>query len=153
MFLECYIPCSNCCWLKLHKPLIIILRDDPVEHLFFTLTISGLLISSKAVGKLLVESKTLGWGNTLGKDFKRVFENLGVVSTPLKCFLKDFVWDKWKMGSERKEVGGFLRKDIGDYVFTRGNLIRVATLPRYGTGLSSKSICLSAGSLTLYKGL
>jgi hypothetical protein len=110
------------------------------------------LISSKAVGKLLVEPKTLGWGNTLGKDFKSVFENLGVVSTPLKCFLKDF-WDKWKMGNERKEVGGFPRKDIGDYVFTRGNLIHATTLPRYGTGLSSKFIYLSAGSLTLYKGL
>jgi hypothetical protein len=81
----------------------------PVEHLFFTLAISGLLISSKAVGKLLVEPKTLGWGNTLGKDFKSVFKNLGVLSTPLKCFLKDF-WDKWKMGYEGKEVGGFLKK-------------------------------------------
>jgi hypothetical protein len=106
MFLDCYIPGSNCCWLKLHKPLIIILRDDPIEHLFFTLIISGLLIISKAVGKLLVEPKTLGWGNTLEKDFKRVFENLGVASTPLKCFLKYF-WDKWKMGYEGKEVGGF----------------------------------------------
>jgi hypothetical protein len=27
------------------------------------------------------------------------------------------------------------------------------TLPRYGTGLSLKFVCLSAGSLTLYKGL
>jgi hypothetical protein len=41
--------------------------------------------------------------------FKGVFENLGVVSTPLKCFLKDF-WDNWKMGYEGKEVGGFLKK-------------------------------------------
>jgi hypothetical protein len=73
MFLDCYIPCRNCCWLKLHKPLIIILRDDPVEQLFFTLAISGLLISSKAVGKLLVEPKTLGWGNTLGKRFSKDF--------------------------------------------------------------------------------
>jgi hypothetical protein len=79
-------------------------------------------------------------------------KNLGVVSSPLKCFPKDF-WDKWKMGSGRKEVGGFLGKDIGDYVFTRGNLIRATTLPRYGMGLSSKFICLSAGSLALYKGL
>jgi hypothetical protein len=81
----------------LHKPLVIILRDDPVEHLSFTLTSSGLLNSSKAVGKLLVEPKTLGLGNTLGNVFKGVFENLGVVSTPLKCFPKDF-WDKWELG-------------------------------------------------------
>jgi hypothetical protein len=109
MFLDCYIPGSNCCWLKLHKPLIIILRDDPVEHLFFTLTNSGLLISSKAVGKLLVEPKTLGWGNTLGKDFKRVFKNLGVVSTPLKCFPKDF-WDKGKNGFRKERSWWFSKK-------------------------------------------
>jgi hypothetical protein len=43
------------------------------------------------------------------KIFKRVFENLGLVSTPLKSFLKDF-WDKWKMGYEEKEVGGFSKE-------------------------------------------
>jgi hypothetical protein len=64
----------------------------PFEHLFLTLLISGLLNSSKAVGKLLVEPKTLGW-ETLRKSFGNDFENLGVVSTPLKCFPKDF-WDK-----------------------------------------------------------
>jgi hypothetical protein len=32
-------------------------------------------------------------------------------------------------------------------------LTRATTLPRYGTGLSLKFICFSAGSLTLYKGL
>jgi hypothetical protein len=80
----------------------------PFEHLFFILAISGLLISSNAVGKLLVEPKTLGW-ETLGKSFENDFKNLGVVSTPLKCFLKDF-WDKWEMGSEGKGVGGFLKK-------------------------------------------
>jgi hypothetical protein len=42
----------------LHKPLVIIPRDDPVEHLFSTLTSSGLLNSSKAVGKLLVEQNS-----------------------------------------------------------------------------------------------
>jgi hypothetical protein len=52
------------------------------------------LISSKAFGKLLVEPKTLGLG-TLKESFKNVFENLGVVSTPLKCFQKWF-WDKWR---------------------------------------------------------
>jgi hypothetical protein len=123
----------------------------PFEHLFFILTISGLLISSNAIGKLLVEPKTLGW-ETLGKSFENDFENLGVVSTPLKLFSTRFL-GKWEMGSNRKEVGGFLRKDIGDYVFTRGNLIRATTLPWYGTGLSPKFVCFSAGSLTLYKGL
>jgi hypothetical protein len=68
----------------------------PFEHPFFTLASSGLLNSSEAVGKLLVELKTLGW-ETLRKSFENDFENLGVVSTPLKCFLKDF-WDKWKLG-------------------------------------------------------
>jgi hypothetical protein len=68
----------------------------PFEHPFFTLTISGLLNSSKAVGKLLVEPKTLGW-ETLRKSFENGFENLGVVYTPLKCFPKDF-WDKWELG-------------------------------------------------------
>jgi hypothetical protein len=68
----------------------------PFEHPFLTLASSGLLNSSEAVGKLLVELKTLGW-ETLEKSFENDFENLGVVSTPLKCFLKDF-WDKWKLG-------------------------------------------------------
>jgi hypothetical protein len=48
-----------------------------------------LLISSKAFGKLLVEPKTLGLG-TLKESFKNAFENLGIVSTPLKCFQKWF---------------------------------------------------------------
>jgi hypothetical protein len=35
-------------------------------------------------------AKTLGWGHSQKGDFKNVFENLGVVSTPLKCFHKWF---------------------------------------------------------------
>jgi hypothetical protein len=32
MFLYCYSSCSNCIdWLKLHKPSVIILRDDPLN--------------------------------------------------------------------------------------------------------------------------
>jgi hypothetical protein len=42
-----------------------------------------MLISSKSFGKLLVEPKTLGWEYSR-KIFEKVFENLGVVSTPLK---------------------------------------------------------------------
>jgi hypothetical protein len=33
--------------------------------------------------------KTLGWENSQ-KSFKNGCENLGVVATPLKCFLNDF---------------------------------------------------------------
>jgi hypothetical protein len=36
-----------------------------------------------------VEPKTLGWDN-FRKSFENGYENLGVVSTPLKCFLHDF---------------------------------------------------------------
>jgi hypothetical protein len=36
-----------------------------------------------------VEPKTLGWDN-FRKSFENVYENLGVVPTPLKCFLNDF---------------------------------------------------------------
>jgi hypothetical protein len=54
------------------------------------------MISIKVFGKLVVEPKTLGWENSR-KSFENGFENLGVVSTPLKCLLKDF-WDKWKLG-------------------------------------------------------
>jgi hypothetical protein len=65
------------------------------------------LVSSKALGKLLVEPKTLGWEHS-----KKSFENLGVVSTPLKCFQKWF----WTNGAGHggKRSGGFI-KDIGDH--------------------------------------
>jgi hypothetical protein len=45
---------------------------------------SGLMVIIKAFGKLLVEPKTLGWEHSK-KIFENVFENLGVVSTPLNC--------------------------------------------------------------------
>jgi hypothetical protein len=51
-------------------------------------------------------------------------------------------------------------KGVGDFqmtlVITRyppEEYTRATTLPRYGMGLSSKFICFSARSLTLYKGL
>jgi hypothetical protein len=70
------------------------------------------------LGKLIVEPKTLGWEHSK-RNFENVFENLGVVSTPLNCFQKWFWTDK--VGHGGKRSGGFKRKDIGDYVFTRGN--------------------------------
>jgi hypothetical protein len=40
MFLYCYSSCSSYIdWLKLHKPSVIILRDDPLEHLLFILSV------------------------------------------------------------------------------------------------------------------
>jgi hypothetical protein len=42
-----------------------------------------------------VEPKTLGLG-TLKESFKNAFENLGVESTPLKCFQKWF----WTNGDD-----------------------------------------------------
>jgi hypothetical protein len=60
--------------------------------------------------KLVVEPKTLGWENSW-KSFEKGFKNLGVVSTPLKCFLNDF-WDKWNLGYGRKELV-VLEKGIG----------------------------------------
>jgi hypothetical protein len=48
-----------------------------------------------------VEPKTLGWEHSK-KNFENVFENLGVVSTPLNCFLKWF-WTN-KFGHEGKGV-------------------------------------------------
>jgi hypothetical protein len=51
--------------------------------------IRDLMVSIMVFGKLLVEPKTLRWENSR-KSFKNGFENLGVVSTPLKYFLNDF---------------------------------------------------------------
>jgi hypothetical protein len=65
-----------------------------------------------------VEPKTLGWEHSK-KSFENAFENLGVVSTPLKCFQIWFLKNKYGHGGKRS--GGFKRKDIGDYVLTRGN--------------------------------
>jgi hypothetical protein len=48
------------------------------------------LVSNKALGKPLVEPKTLGWEHSK-RNFENVIENLGVVSTPLKCFQKWFL--------------------------------------------------------------
>jgi hypothetical protein len=47
------------------------------------------MVSIKVFGILVVGPKTLGWENSR-KSFKGVFENPGVVSTPLKCFKNGF---------------------------------------------------------------
>jgi hypothetical protein len=47
------------------------------------------LVSIKALGKPLVEPKTLGWEHSK-RILGNAFENLGLVSTPLKCFQKYF---------------------------------------------------------------
>jgi hypothetical protein len=107
------------------------------------------LISSKTLGNPLVEPKTLGWEHS--KSFlKNVFENLGVASTPLRCFTNGF--EQMVILMEDEGVGGFQMT----LVITRyppEQFTRATTLPRYGTGPSPKSICFSAGSLILYKGL
>jgi hypothetical protein len=59
--------------------------------------------------KLVVEPKTLGWEHSL-EDFERVFENLGVVTTPLKCFSKGFINMELDLGD--KGVGGFMKSGI-----------------------------------------
>jgi hypothetical protein len=48
------------------------------------------MVSIKVLEKLVVEPKTLGWENPR-ESFKNVFKNLGVISTPLKCFQRIFL--------------------------------------------------------------
>jgi hypothetical protein len=119
----------------------------PTQHPY----IRDLMISIKVFGKLVVElKKTLGWENTR-KSFENGFENLGVVSTPLKCFLNDF--SKNGIGLWKKRSWWFYKKTLVFLCSQSEQLTRANTLPQYGTGLSPKFICFSAGSLILYKGL
>jgi hypothetical protein len=53
---------------------------------------------------------------------------------------------------EKKEVV-VLIKTLVVFCSRSKQLTHATTLPRYGMGLSPKSVCFSAGSLTLYKGL
>jgi hypothetical protein len=57
-----------------------------------------------------------------------------------------------ELDMEDEGVGGFLKMALCISV-RQTNYSRATTLPRYGTWLSLKFICFSAGSLVLYKGL
>jgi hypothetical protein len=113
----------------------------PTQHPY----IRDLMISIKAFGKLVVEPKTLGWENSL-KSFENGFENLGVVTTLLKCFPSGF--GQMELGMDGKELVVLLKKTLVFLCSRSEQLTHATTLPQYGTGLSPKFICLSAGSLT-----
>jgi hypothetical protein len=87
----------------------------------------------------------------LSEKFRNCFENLGVVSTPLKCFLNGF-WANG-LGLWKERSWWFYKKTLVFLCSRSEHLTRATTLPRYGMGLSLKFICFSAGSLTIYKGL
>jgi hypothetical protein len=69
----------------------------PTQHPY----IRDLMISIKVFGKICSAAKTLGWENSR-KSFENGFENLGVVSTPLKCFQSGF--GQMELGMEGKEL-------------------------------------------------
>jgi hypothetical protein len=77
------------------------------------------LISNKALGKLLVEPKTLGWEHSK-KSFLKCFRKPWGSIYSIEMFSK-VVLDKKEFDMEEKGVVVFKGKDIGDYVFTRGN--------------------------------
>jgi hypothetical protein len=87
---------------------------------------------------------------TLKESFKNVNENLGVVSTPLKCFQSDFGTNE--VGHEERRSWWFYKKALVFLCSRSEQLTRATTLPLYGTGPSLKFVCFSAGSLILYKG-
>jgi hypothetical protein len=58
-----------------------------------------------------------------------------------------------ELGMEGKRRWWFYKKALVFLCSRSEQLTRATTLPRYGTGLSLKSVCFSAGSLALYKGL
>jgi hypothetical protein len=97
-----------------------------------------------------VEPKTLGWDNSW-KVFENGYENLRVVSTPLKCFLTGF-WANGHLGYGRN--GLVDHKMTLVFLCSRSKqLTRATTLPRYGTGLVQSLSALVRGASQLYKGL
>jgi hypothetical protein len=64
------------------------------------------MLSIKAFGKLLVESKTLGWEHSK-RIFENVFENLGVVSIPLNFYENGFIL--LEMGVKEKGCWWFFK--------------------------------------------
>jgi hypothetical protein len=63
-----------------------------------------------SLGKLVVEPKNSRMGTLSGKISKNLFENLGVVTTPQKCFSKGSINMELDMGD--KGVGGFMKSGI-----------------------------------------
>jgi hypothetical protein len=104
------------------------IKMTPTQHPY----IRDLMNSIKVFGKLIVEPKTLGWENSR-KSFKNGFENLGVVPTPLKCFLNDF--GQMGLDHERKGVGGFIKRHWCFFVVTRNNYSVQPHYPGMGRGL------------------
>jgi hypothetical protein len=106
--------------------------------------IRDLMVSIKVFGKLIVEPKTLGLGILSGK-ISKMFRKPWSSCYPIEMFTNGFINMELDMGDEG--VGGFLKMALCISV-RQTNYPRAATLPRYGTGLSLKFICFSAGSLT-----
>jgi hypothetical protein len=81
----------------------------------------------------------------------KVFENLGVEFYSTEEFFRKWFYKK---GAEKGDKGGegFIKMALCISIH-QTNYLRATTLPQYGTGLSLKSVCFSAGSLALYKGL
>jgi hypothetical protein len=86
----------------------------PIQHPY----IRDLMVSIKVFGKLVVEPKTLGWEHS-PERFRIFFENLGVVSTPLKCFQMYF-WQV-KLDMKKEGVGGFIKRHWCFFVVARNN--------------------------------
>jgi hypothetical protein len=89
---------------------------------------------------------------TLEESFKNVFRKPWGSIYSTEMFSKVVSFEQMEANMEERGVGGFQMT----LVITRyppEQLTRATTLPQYGTGLSLKFICFSAGSLILYKGL